>query len=99
MVTRVCPAHRGPLAPALATAFRYGLAWARVTLWPNPHGLKPANQQLALIHHLRRQMIVQFDEQLFVADHFAAPRGSVEGLHFVEFFLRIIEALPIDILV
>ena len=42
----------------------------------------PADQQLALVDHLRRQVVVQVDEQLFVPDHLLAPGRAV---HFLQF--------------
>jgi hypothetical protein len=39
--------------------------------------LKAANQQLAFINHLWRQMIVQFQKELFMAHHFGPPRCRV----------------------
>jgi hypothetical protein len=42
--------------------------------------LQPANQQLALIDHFRRQAIVQIKEQLFLSEHFLTPGAVIEGL-------------------
>ena len=45
-------------------------------------------------------MVVQFDEQFLMADHFAAPRGPVESLHCVEDALlvaRTLRELPFDV--
>ena len=50
-------------------------------LW---RALQPADQQLALVDHLRRQVIVQVDEQLLVLDHLAAPLRRVDALQLVE---------------
>ena len=35
--------------------------------------LQPADQQFALVDHLRRQMIVQIDEQLLMPNHLLPP--------------------------
>ena len=35
--------------------------------------LQPANQQLPLVNHLRRQTVVQIEEQLLVPQHFLSP--------------------------
>jgi hypothetical protein len=42
--------------------------------------LKPANQKLALIHHLRRKMIVQQDKQLLVPHNLLLPLVPVHHL-------------------
>src|SRR5206468_11738301 len=42
--------------------------------------LQPANQQLALIDHFRRQSIVQIQKQLFLTEHFLAPGAVIERL-------------------
>ena len=42
--------------------------------------LQPANQQLALIDHFRRQPIVQIKEQLFLSEDFLTPGAVIEGL-------------------
>ena len=42
--------------------------------------LQPANQQLALIDHFRRQPIVQIKEQLFLTEKFLAPGAVIERL-------------------
>lgn len=34
---------------------------------------QPANQQLALINHFRRQAVVKIEEEFFMSDHFGAP--------------------------
>jgi hypothetical protein len=44
------------------------------------HLSDPADQQFTLVYDLGRQVIVEIDEQLFVADHFGAPGFVVEGL-------------------
>ena len=61
-------AERGEGAPrATAREVRRGEA---------PGLSEPADQQLAFVDHLGRQMVVQVDEELFVLDHFAAPRRA-----------------------
>ena len=55
--------------------------------------LQPADQQFALVDHLRRQVVVQLDEQLLVLDHFAAataPRST--RLQLVELLPREVQA-------
>src|SRR5437762_900503 len=42
--------------------------------------LQPADQQLALIDHFRRQSIVQIQKQLFLTEHFLAPGAVIERL-------------------
>ena len=42
--------------------------------------LQPANQQLALIDHFRRQPIVQIKEQLFLSENFLTPGAVIERL-------------------
>jgi hypothetical protein len=42
--------------------------------------LKPADQQLSLVDHFLRQVIVKADKQLFVFDHFLAPGFAVKFL-------------------
>ena len=42
--------------------------------------LQPANQQLALIDHFRRQPIVQIKEQLFLTEDFLTPGAVIERL-------------------
>src|SRR5438552_15269210 len=42
-------------------------------------------------------MVVELDEELFVADDFAVPGFAIELLHFVEFFLGKIEAAPFHV--
>ncbi len=58
----------------LKLAARFGRARGRKAATSHdPRQLHPADQQFALVDHLRRQMIVQVDEQFFVADHLLAP--------------------------
>ena len=55
---------------------------------PHRHcGSDAADQQFALVNNLGRQMVVEFDEQLFVADHFLAPGFAIEGLSSSNFSL------------
>src|SRR5437868_15502744 len=49
--------------------------------------LDPADEQFALVDHFRRQVIVEFDEQLFVAQNLLLPSGGIELLQFVELVL------------
>jgi hypothetical protein len=42
--------------------------------------LQPADQQFALVDHLGRQVIMQFDQHLFLLHDLAAPCLAVEGL-------------------
>src|SRR5580704_15802350 len=65
---------------------------------PTVQCLQPANEKLALVDHLGREMIVESEEEFFVAHHFFAPGGSIEGLQLVERFLwERFETLPIQI--
>ena len=57
--------------------------------------LQPANEQFAFVDHLRRQVIVQIDEQLFMADDLSAPGLAIDFLQLFEFLARIIKALPV----
>ena len=41
---------------------------------------QPANQQLPLIDHFRRQTIVQIEKQLFLTQNFLSPGAVIEGL-------------------
>src|SRR5579863_3448602 len=61
--------------------------------------LQAADQQLSLVHHFFRQVVVQLDEQLFVVNHFMFPGVAVERLQFIEPLLRKIEAGPFHIAV
>src|SRR6266511_1256888 len=61
--------------------------------------LQPADEQLALVHHFRRQVIVELDEELLVLDHFAAPPRGIDALQLVEVILRQIEPAPVEVLV
>ena len=45
---------------------------------------KPADQQLPLIDHLRRKMIMQQKKQLFMPDHLTLPLLAVYGLERLE---------------
>src|ERR1039458_638384 len=61
--------------------------------------LQAADQQFPLVDHLRGQMIVQVDKELFVSHHFFVPCLPVDGLQFVEALLGIVEPSPIDIFI
>ncbi len=43
-----------------------------------------ADQQLALVDHLRRQVVVHVDEEFFVPNQLLAPGGTIYLLHLVE---------------
>src|SRR5258708_18730286 len=47
-----------------------------------------ADQQLALVDQFRRKMSVEQDEQFLVINYVPFPSGAVDGLEFVEGFLR-----------
>ncbi len=49
--------------------------------------LQPADQQFALVDHLRRKMVVQFDEKTFMSNYFLPPSRTVH-------FHQIIEGFP-----
>src|SRR5262245_52916376 len=61
--------------------------------------LQPADQQLALVDHFRRQPIVQIQKQLFLAKNFLSPGAVIEGLQLLNPLLRKIEPGPFEILV
>ena len=42
--------------------------------------LQPADEEFAFVDHLRRQSIVEFDEELFVTKDLFAPGSAIEGL-------------------
>ncbi len=54
----------------------------------------PADQQFALVSDHGWKVIVQVDEQLFVADHLGAPGFVVERPQFIELVAREIQTLP-----
>ena len=56
-----------------------------------------ADQQFALVDHLRRQVVVQVDEQFLVAEDFLAPRGAVHFLHLLEILAREVESRPFHV--
>src|SRR5580658_802808 len=81
-----------------------------LTSWPwlMPHsgflpaasdGLQPANQQFALVDHLRWQMVMQVEEEFLVADHLSPPCGAIHGLELFKLLARKLEPRPLDILV
>src|SRR5665213_1766491 len=61
--------------------------------------LQPADQQLPLVDHLRRQVIVEHDEQLIVVHDFILPLGAVDGLEVGELFAGHVEAFPVHVFV
>src|SRR5690606_15617929 len=61
--------------------------------------LQPADQELALVDHFRRQVVVQVEEEFLVADDLAAPGVAIDLLEFLELLLRKVEADPVDVLV
>ncbi len=46
--------------------------------------LQAADEEFALVDHLRGQVVVEVDEELFVADDFVLPAGAVDLLELVE---------------
>ena len=77
------------------------------TFWENPRRLatrwnrrsQPADEEFALVDHLGRQMIVEVDEELFVADDLSAPELAVDGLQLLKLLTREFEAFPMDVFV
>src|SRR5665213_768413 len=61
--------------------------------------LESADQELPLVDHLRREMVVDEQEELFVVHHLAPPLGTVNGLELVEGFAREGKPIPVNILV
>ena len=62
--------------------------------------LESADQQFALVDHLRRQVVVEVDEELLVADDFACARPRGRLLELVECArAENVEAGPVDVLV
>ena len=49
--------------------------------------LQSADQKLALIDHLRWQVIMQLDKQLLMADDLFTPRSSIDLLQLIELLL------------
>ena len=70
------------LSSRSVVAFKQVLRLRYVSLRMTDHYvyLQSADQKLALIDHLRRQMVVQLDKQLLMADDLFAPRSSVDLL-------------------
>jgi hypothetical protein len=58
---------------------------ARRHLPPARIHLQATNQQLALIDHLRWQMVMQVEEKFLVADHLSPPGGTVYDLQLLKF--------------
>src|ERR1039458_10252979 len=63
------------------------------------HPSHPADQQLPLVNHLRWQMVVHIDEQLFVPNQLLAPRRAIHFLHLVELRARNVDPRPFHIVV
>jgi hypothetical protein len=61
--------------------------------------LESADKQLALVDQLRREVIVEGDEELCVVRHLVLPGGQVNSLELVEGIATEIEAIPVDVFV
>src|SRR5438445_3035418 len=61
--------------------------------------LQATDEEFAFVDHFFREMVVEFDEELFVVDDFTAPGFAVEFLESVEFLARKIQAGPFHIVV
>src|SRR5215469_5173463 len=63
---------------------------------------QPADQQLALIDHLRREVVMKQEEQLLVIHYLAAPGCPVDCLELVKKPTQLLagdaDALPVDVL-
>jgi hypothetical protein len=59
--------------------------------------LQAADEEFALVNHLRWEVVVEQEEELFVAHDFLLPLGAVDGLQLVEGGLGEVEALPTDV--
>ena len=89
---RRTPCEAAPLMSALSEG-------AAPRLARNTSCSEPADQEFALVDHLRRQVIVQIDEQLLVLDHLFAPLRGIDSLHFLELLAVNVETTPVDVLV
>src|SRR3954470_10012987 len=61
--------------------------------------LEPADQQLAFVNDFTWQVIMQINEELFVANHFGTPGSAVYSLQLFELLTREIETLPFNVFV
>src|SRR5271154_6733178 len=53
----------------------------KVSEFPPPPAIsETADQEFPLVDHLRRQMVVEREEELFVAHNLLTPLGAVDGL-------------------
>ena len=61
--------------------------------------LQPADQQFPFVDHLRRKMIMEIDEQLFMLDYFSFPGFAVDVLQPLESILRKVKTFPMNVLI
>ena len=70
-------------------------AFESASLWSRQHGspvavfvsLKAANEKLALVNHLRRQMVMQRDEQFLMTHHLSTPLRAIHRFEMGEVLL------------
>ena len=60
---------------------------------------KATDQELTFVDRFGWKPIMQFNEELLMAQHLRPPSGSIDELHFLELLLRKFETVPFDILV
>ena len=71
----------------------------QTTIHRGPIPLQAADQQFPLVDELLAKMIVQVEEEFFVADDFLAPCAAVHALEFLKRGLREVEPLPVHVFV
>src|ERR1700743_3002381 len=82
-------------------------AFESASLWSRQHGspaavfvsLKAANEKLALVNHLRRQMVMQRDEQFLMTHHLSTPLRAIHRFEMGEVLLLEVQASPVDVTV
>src|ERR1700744_4556874 len=60
---------------------------------------QPADQQLALVNHLRRQMVMQLEKQSLMLHHFLAPRRAIHFHQRIERCALKLQAAPVNVLI
>jgi hypothetical protein len=63
---------------------RRGLAYSRIGGRFMGWGLEATDEEFALVDHLGGEMVVEGEEELFVAHDLLLPLGSVDSLELVE---------------